>query len=388
MLEFLVHKCIKDADEIERPEVRKRYGFFSSIVGIICNVILFASKLAIGLIAGSISIVSDGVNNLSDCATCIVTMFGYKMAAKPADRDHPFGHGRIEYVMGLVIAGLILYAGVDALRGAAGKLLHPEAMEFTWAAVAVLVLSILVKIYMSVFYRRIGRKIGSTAMEMSGADALNDTISTALTLVCLLVYKFTGLDLDAYAGIVVAVLLLKTGYEGGKETLGQLLGQRPSAELAEKVRQIVLSYPEVLAIHDLVIHDYGPGRCHVSLHAEVDGEGNIYELHEAIDRAMSELDHKLGCFSVIHMDPVDTKNERLAEMREETVQLLRSIDPVLSLHDFRMVPGKHRTNLVFDVLVPFGYKLSDEDVRKAVRAAVEERHPDCRCIIQIDKSYT
>ena len=186
----------------------------------------------------------------------------------------------------------------------------------------------------------------------------------------------------------MAVLLLKTGYEGGKETLGQLLGQRPSAELAEKVRQIVLSYPEVLAIHDLVIHDYGPGRCHVSLHAEVDGEGNIYELHEAIDRAMSELDHKLGCFSVIHMDPVDTKNERLAEMREETVQLLRSIDPVLSLHDFRMVPGKHRANLVFDVLVPFGYKLSDEDVRKAVRAAVEERHPDCRCIIQIDKSYT
>ena len=154
------------------------------------------------------------------------------------------------------------------------------------------------------------------------------------------------------------------------------------------MRQIVLSYPEVLAIHDLVIHDYGPGRCHVSLHAEVDGEGNIYELHEAIDRAMSELDHKLGCFSVIHMDPVDTKNERLAEMREETVQLLRSIDPVLSLHDFRMVPGKHRTNLVFDVLVPFAYKLSDEDVRKAVRAAVEERHPDCRCVIQIDKSYT
>ncbi len=210
--------------------------------------------------------------------------------------------------MGLVIAGLILYAGVDALRGAAGKLLHPEAMEFTWAAVAVLVLSILVKIYMSVFYRRIGRKIGSTAMEMSGADALNDTISTALTLVCLLVYKFTGLDLDAYAGIVVAVLLLKTGYEGGKETLGQLLGQRPSAELAEKVRQIVLSYPEVLAIHDLVIHDYGPWPLpRLPLHAEVDGEGNIYELHEAIDRAMSELDHKLGCFSVIHMDPVDTK---------------------------------------------------------------------------------
>ena len=388
MTNFLVKHFVRNYQNTEDLEVRTAYGILAGVVGIICNLFLFAVKFISGSLLHSVAVTADAFNNFSDAGSSIISLVGVKMAEKPADRDHPFGHGRIEYVMGLVIAGIILYAGIDALRGAAGKLLQPEAMEFTWAAVAVLVLSLLVKIYMSVFYRRIGRKIGSTAMEMSGADALNDTISTALTLVCLLVYKFTGLDLDAYAGIVVAVLLLKTGYEGGKETLGQLLGQRPSAELAEKVRQIVLSYPEVLAIHDLVIHDYGPGRCHVSLHAEVDGEGNIYELHEAIDRAMSELDHKLGCFSVIHMDPVDTKNERLAEMREETVQLLRNIDPVLSLHDFRMVPGKHRTNLVFDVLVPFGYKLSDEDVRKAVRAAVEERHPDCRCIIQIDKSYT
>ena len=388
MIELLARLFIRDSRHTDDPRVRTAYGMLCSAVAITLNILLAAAKFVVGTLAGSVSITADAMNNLSDVGSGALTLVGFRLSGKKPDLEHPFGHGRIEYVMGLVIAGLILYAGVDALRGAAGKLLHPEAMEFTWAAVAVLVLSILVKIYMSVFYRRIGRKIGSTAMEMSGADALNDTISTALTLVCLLVYKFTGLDLDAYAGIVVAVLLLKTGYEGGKETLGQLLGQRPSAELAEKVRQIVLSYPEVLAIHDLVIHDYGPGRCHVSLHAEVDGEGNIYELHEATDRAMSELDHKLGCFSVIHMDPVDTKNERLAEMREETVQLLRSIDPVLSLHDFRMVPGKHRTNLVFDVLVPFGYKLSDEDVRKAVRAAVEERHPDCRCIIQIDKSYT
>jgi len=388
LIELLARLFIRNSRHTDDPRVRTAYGTLCSAVAITLNILLAAAKFVVGTLAGSVSITADAMNNLSDVGSGALTLVGFRLSGKKPDLEHPFGHGRIEYVMGLVIAGIILYAGIDALRGAAGKLLHPEAMEFTWAAVAVLALSILVKIYMSVFYRRIGRKIGSTAMEMSGADALNDTISTALTLVCLLVYKFTGLDLDAYAGIVVAVLLLKTGYEGGKETLGQLLGQRPSAELAEKVRQIVLSYPEVLAIHDLVIHDYGPGRCHVSLHAEVDGEGNIYELHEAIDRAMSKLDHKLGCFSVIHMDPVDTKNERLAEMREETVQLLRNIDPVLSLHDFRMVPGKHRTNLVFDVLVPFGYKLSDEDVRKAVRAAVEERHPDCRCIIQIDKSYT
>ncbi len=388
MIELLARLFIRDSRHTDDPRVRTAYGMLCSAVAITLNILLAAAKFVVGTLAGSVSITADAMNNLSDVGSGALTLVGFRLSGKKPDLEHPFGHGRIEYVMGLVIAGLILYAGIDALRGAAGKLLHPEAMEFTWAAVAVLALSILVKIYMSVFYRRIGRKIGSTAMEMSGADALNDTISTALTLVCLLIYKFTGLDLDAYAGIVVAVLLLKTGYEGGKETLGQLLGQRPSAELAEKVRQIVLSYPEILAIHDLVIHDYGPGRCHVSLHAEVDGEGNIYELHEVIDRAMSELDHKLGCFSVIHMDPVDTKNERLAELREETVQLLREIDPALSLHDFRMVPGKHRTNLVFDVLVPFSYKLSDEDVRKAVRAAVEERHPDCRCIIQVDKSYT
>ena len=388
MLRLLSRLFIKNRDDVENPQVRRAYGTLCGVLGVALNIALFAAKWLAGTMTGSIAIRADAFNNLSYAGSSLVTMVGFKMSGKPADREHPFGHGRIEYVMGLVIAGLILYAGIDALRGALGKLLHPEPMEFTWAAAAVLVLSILVKIYMSVFYRRIGRKIGSTAMEMSGADALNDTISTALTLVCLLVYKFTGLDLDAYAGIIVAVLLLKTGYEGGKETLGQLLGQRPSTELAEKVRQIVLSYPEILAIHDLVIHDYGPGRCHVSLHAEVDGEENIYELHEAIDRAMSELDYKLGCFSVIHMDPVDTKNERLAELREETVQLLREIDPVLSLHDFRMVPGNHRTNLVFDVLVPFGYKLSDEDVRKAIRKAVEERHPDCRCVIQVDKSYT
>ncbi len=388
MIELLARLFIRNSRHTDDPRVRTAYGTLCSAVAIALNILLAAAKFVVGTLAGSVSITADAMNNLSDVGSGALTLVGFRLSGKKPDLEHPFGHGRIEYVMGLVVAGLILYAGIDALRGAAGKLLHPEAMEFTWAAVAVLVLSILVKIYMSMFYRRIGRKIGSTAMEMSGADALNDTISTALTLVCLLIYKFTGLDLDAYAGIVVAGLLLKTGYEGGKETLGQLLGQRPSTELAEKVRQIVLSYPEILAIHDLVIHDYGPGRCHVSLHAEVDGEGDIYELHEVIDRAMSELDHKLGCFSVIHMDPVDTKNERLAELREETVQLLRNIDPVLSLHDFRMVPGKHRTNLVFDVLVPFSYKLSDEDVRKAVRAAVEERHPDCRCIIQIDKSYT
>ena len=226
MIELLARLFIRNSRHTDDPRVRTAYGMLCSAVAITLNILLAAAKFVVGTLAGSVSITADAMNNLSDVGSGALTLVGFRLSGKKPDLEHPFGHGRIEYVMGLVIAGLILYAGIDALRGAAGKLLHPEAMEFTWAAVAVLGLSILVKIYMSVFYRRIGRKIGSTAMEMSGADALNDTISTALTLVCLLVYKFTGLDLDAYAGIVVAVLLLKTGYEGGKETLGQLLGQR------------------------------------------------------------------------------------------------------------------------------------------------------------------
>lgn len=388
MIELLARLFIKDRRNTEDPGVRAAYGTLCSAAAMALNVLLAAAKFIVGTLAGSVAITADAVNNLSDVASGALTLVGFRLSGKKPDLEHPFGHGRIEYVMGLAVAGLILYAGADSLRGAVGRILRPEAIDFSWAAAAVLVISILVKIYMSTLYRGVGKKIGSTTMEMSAADALNDTVSTALALVCLLLYRFTGLDLDAYAAVVVAFLILKTGYEGARETLGQLLGQRPDTELAGKVRQIVLAYPEVLAIHDLVIHDYGPGRCHVSLHAEVDGEGDVYALHEAIDRAMNELDHRLGCFSVIHMDPVDTKNERLASLREETVQILRAMDPVLTLHDFRIVPGRHRTNVLFDVVVPFGYKLSDEEVRGAVCTAVEERHPDCRCIIQIDHSYT
>ena len=298
MIELLARLFIRNSRHTDDPRVRTAYGMLCSAVAITLNILLAAAKFVVGTLAGSVSITADAMNNLSDVGSGALTLVGFRLSGKKPDLEHPFGHGRIEYVMGLVIAGIILYAGIDALRGAAGKLLHPEAMEFTWAAVAVLVLSILVKIYMSVFYRRIGRKIGSTAMEMSGADALNDTISTALTLVCLLVYKFTGLDLDAYAGIVVAVLLLKTGYEGGKETLGQLLGQRPSAELAEKVRQIVLSYPEILAIHDLVIHDHGHAVAVAASGAKAAGQQDLVLAMLLPDALVEQVDQLFRAFEM------------------------------------------------------------------------------------------
>ena len=388
MIRLLAKLFIKNSEKTDDPEVRRAYGTLVSITAICFNLLLSAAKFVIGSLAGSVSIAADAVNNLSDAGSSLLMLLGFKFAGKKPEPEHPFGHGRIEYVMGLVVAGIILYAGIDALRNSVERIIRPEALEFSWAAVIVLALSILVKVYMSIFHRDTGKRISSATMIMAGKDALTDTISTALALVCLLLFRFTGLNLDAYAGLIVSFLLLKTGFEGAKETLSQLLGQRPEPELVERVTEIVKSYPEVLDIHDMVIHDYGPGRCHVSLHAEVDGEDDIYKLHEAMDRAMLELDHKLGCTSIIHMDPVDTKNERLALLRDEVAELVRELDPALSMHDFRMIPGPSQTNLVFDILVPYKFRLTDEEVRKSVRHAVHDRHSDCLCVIQIDKSYT
>ena len=388
MIEFLARLFIRDRQHIEKPEVRTAYGTLVSVTAIVFNALLALAKFVIGSLAGSVAIVADAVNNLSDAGSSCLMLLGFKFAGKKPEPEHPFGHGRIEYFAGLAVAGIILYAGIDSLRNSVTRIVHPETLEFSWAAVIVLVLSILAKVYMSAFHRKTGKRIGSAAMVLAGQDALTDTISTSLALACLLLYRFVGWNLDAYAGLVVAFLLLKTGWEGARETVSQLLGQRPDPELVQKVKDIALECPEILDIHDLVIHDYGPGRCHISLHAEVDGEKDIYLLHEAIDRAMLELDHKLGCESVIHMDPVDTKNERLFELKEELTDYLAVAFPEVSMHDFRMVPGPTHTNLIFDILVPYKYKVSDEELMKAIRAAVHERHEDCHCVIQIDRAYT
>ena len=388
MIDLLARIFIRDHEKIEDSRVRTAYGTLVSVTAIVFNLLLSAAKFIIGTLAGSVSITADAVNNLSDAGSSLLMLLGFRFAEKKPEPEHPFGHGRIEYVMGLVVAAIILYAGIDSLRSAIERIIRPEALDFSWAAVLVLVISVLVKVYMSFFHKKTGKRIGSATMVMAGKDALTDTISTALALVCLLLYKFTGLNLDAYAGLVVAVLLLKTGFEGGRDTLSQLMGQKADPETVEKVREIVLAYPEIMDIHDMVIHDYGPGRFHVSLHAEVDGEGNIYELHEAMDRAMLELDHKLGCMSVIHMDPVDTKNEELASLREELGGIIAGIDPALSFHDLRMIPGPHYTNLVFDVLEPFGFKMTNAELTHAIRQAVSKEHPGYNCVIQIDKPFT
>ena len=393
MLEFLVHKCIKDADEIERPEVRKRYGFFSSIVGIICNVILFASKLAIGLIAGSISIVSDGVNNLSDCATCIVTMFGYKMAAKPADRDHPFGHGRIEYISGLFVAVMIILMAYELIKDSIGKILHPELPKFSILVAVILVVSIGVKIYMYFYNRSIGRKIESATMIATAKDSLSDTFSTMVVLASALVAHFWKIPIDGYCGLLVGVMILIAGITAMKDTVSPLLGQAPEPELVDEIEKIVRCDKRILGIHDLVVHDYGPGRLMVSLHAEVPYKEDILELHDLIDQIEFSLRKKLNCEPVIHMDPIVDDDEETNAAKARITEIIESLNKDsrknenVQFHDFRMVKGSTHSNLIFDVVLPHGYQMPEEQIISYIKEKVSEYNKNYYCVIHIDRAY-
>lgn len=387
MIELLAKAFIKNRDNSADPAVRSAYGTLCSVAAIVMNVLLFAAKFIIGKAAASVAITADAVNNLTDAGSSVLVLMGFRLSNKKPDPDHPFGHGRIEYVAGLVVAGLILMTGASLLTDSVEKLRSSEAIEFSVAAVTVLVLSIAVKFYMAAFTSRIGKKIESSAMEATAADYRSDSISTTVVLLCMLIFRFTGRNLDAVGGMIVALLILKTGVEEAKNTLSPLLGEKADPELAKRVEEIVCAYDEVVGIHDLIIHDYGPGRLHISVHAEVDGTRDVYVLHDAMDRAMMELDEKLGCESVIHMDPVDLYNEELNSYRDSVKQIVTDIDPELKLHDFRMVPGPTHTNLVFDVLTPAGYAMSDAELVAEINSRVKARYDHTFCVIKVDKAY-
>ena len=387
MIEFLARKFIPHHEDLNDSAVRASYGTLCSVTAIIFNVLLFAAKFIIGRAAGSVSITADAVNNLTDAGSAVLVLLGFRLANRRPDPDHPFGHGRIEYVAGLVVAALILITGVELLRSSAEKILHPEPIEFSVAAVAVLALAIAVKFYMASFTSRVAKKIDSAAMEATAADYRSDSVSTAVVLLCMLLFRFAGRNLDAWGGLIVSALIIKTGIEEGSNTLSQLLGEKGSPETAAQVEEVLREFPEIIGLHDMIIHDYGPGRLFISVHAEVDGRGNVYELHDAMDRAMNELDARIGCESVIHMDPLDTENEELNALREEVKAMAKELDPQCMVHDFRMVPGPTHTNLIFDVMVPHAFRMSDEEVRSAISDKVKERHSGYFCVIKVDKAY-
>ena len=389
MTDWLVQRCIRRPEDGSDPAVRQAYGLLSGGVGIVLNLLLSAGKFVAGVLTGSIAVTADAFNNLSDAGSSVVTLAGFRLAAKQADDDHPFGHGRIEYLTGLLVAAAILLVGVELARTSLEKILQPEAVDFSWLSVGILCASILVKLWMSAFNRRLSRRIGSAAMAATAADSLSDVGATSAVLLGTLAGHFFSLRIDGWVGILVAAFILRAGWEAAKDTLDPLLGQSPDPDLVESIQKAVLAHPQVTGVHDLIIHDYGPGRRMMSLHAEVPMDADVLEVHDVIDNIERELKETFHIEAVIHMDPIATKDPQTNALREKMAALVREIDPAMTIHDFRMTVGPDHQNLIFDVVVPHKCPLSDEEVKAAIAGkAGELEGGPFFTVVSIDRSYT
>ena len=367
--------------------MRSAYGTLCGIMGIIFNVLLFGIKMLAGAISGSISIMADAFNNLTDAGSSVITLIGFRMSGQKPDKDHPFGHGRIEYISGLIVSMLILLVGFELGKGSVEKIITPEPVEFSIVAVIILVCSIAVKGYMALYNFTIGKKIGSSAMRATAQDSLNDTIATAAVLLCLIFAKLTSINIDAYCGLAVSGFILFSGLRAVKETMDPLLGTPPSEEFIKDIENIVHSYEGVSGIHDLIVHDYGPARTMISLHAEVSCDSDLLETHDMIDNIEKELREHLNCDAVIHMDPIATNDELTTSVREKVAALVTCIDSALTIHDFRMVTGPTHTNVIFDVVIPYGFKKTDDEIRKNIETIVKSIDTNYYSVVNIDRSY-
>ena len=388
MVQLLARFFIKNYEQMESPSVRQSYGVLCGSVGIGFNILLFIGKFLAGLISNSIAITADAFNNLSDAGSSLITLIGFKMAGQKPDTEHPFGHGRIEYLTGLLVSLLILLMGVELIKSSVSKILHPEATECTAVVAGILIVSILVKLYMYLYNRSTGRKIDSAAMMATAADSLSDMLSTSVVLIATLIGKFTGLQIDGWCGLLVGIFILYAGFSAAKDTISPLLGQPPQKEFVEKIESIVQSYPQVLGIHDLIVHDYGPGRVMISLHAEVPASGDMLHLHDTIDNIERQLHRELHCDAVIHMDPVMNDDEETQELKKQVTCCLHELDKSLNLHDFRIVKGPTHTNIIFDILVPFKFQLSDAEISRFMEEKIHSISASYYAVINIDKDYT
>ncbi|MDD2417635.1 MAG: cation diffusion facilitator family transporter [Oscillospiraceae bacterium] len=366
---------------------RHSYGRLTGIVGITANLILFLIKLIAGLLSSSIAVIADGFNNLSDAGSSVVTLVGFRLASTPPDKEHPFGHGRMEYITTMVIAIMILFAGIELVRTSLDKIINPTAAEFGWVTIIILVVAIAIKLWLALFYRKIADEIDSEALVASSVDSRNDVICTTLVLVSALIGWFTSINIDGYVGVGVAVFVMWSGVSILRDTVSPLLGQAPSPQLVKDIKDTVLAYQGIIGLHDLIVHNYGPGKCIVSLHAEVSSEDELMHSHDLIDRIEREITEKYNAAVCIHLDPVDIKDERVNALRTFVDDILEGINPSLSLHDFRVVFGETHTNLIFDLVVPFKYK-NTRDLREKVEQLVQESNPQLFTVITIEHSYT
>ncbi len=388
MVDFLVHKFVKDYENTENAKVRTSYGVMASMVGIFCNILLFAGKFTVGLVLHSVSVLADAFNNLSDAASSVIGFVGVKMASKPADQDHPFGHGRIEYIAALIVSFLVIEVGLSFLKTAVGKIREPEELAFSTVSVMVLLASIGVKLWMAYFNRKLGKRIHSSVMMATATDAMGDVVTTSATVLSLLFCRFTGINIDGFVGVAVALVVMWAGVGIARDTLEPLIGKAVDPELYRQITDFVESYEGILGSHDLIVHNYGPTRSLASIHAEVPNDVNIEISHEIIDKIEREAAKKLGIFLVIHMDPVEVRDDRVTNVRMKVTDVLKEIDDRLTLHDFRLVDGEQQINLIFDVVVPFAYQGAElkqlkEDISERV-SLLDTRY---QCVMTMEKGY-
>ena len=386
MSDWLVRIFVRDADNTSDPAVRTRYGQFAGMVCIVCNVLLCVGKAMVGVAVGSISIVADAVNNLSDASSNIVSMLGFKLASKPADSHHPFGHGRFEYLAGLTVSVLEAAIGINLIMSSIGKIANPEPTTFGPAVVVVLIASMVVKLWMMAFNNEIGRRISSDTLRATAIDSRNDVITTGAVLMSAVISSFTGFDLDGWAGAVVGAFILWSGLALIRDSIGPLLGMTPDSQMVEHIKEKILGYPGVLGTHDLMVHDYGPGRQFASAHVEMAGEANVFESHDLIDNIEQDF-RREGLVMTLHLDPIVTNDPAIHDMRNWINLHVKDIDPRLSIHDLRTVPGPTHTNVIFDCVRPHDLEMKDDELCERIQRVVSTKYPQAICKVTIDSSY-
>ncbi len=387
MTEALIRLFIKNPEKTHDPAVRAAYGNLASWVGILYNLALCAGKFMVGTLSGSISVAADAVNNLSDASSSVVSLLGFRLGSRPADEEHPYGHARFEYLSGLAVAVMVLVIGLELGKTSLGKILAPTPVTFSWVTVGVLAASILVKLWMALFNRKVGGRIHSGALIATAADSRNDVLTTGAVLTAALISHFARVELDGWMGLAVALFILYSGVGLVKSTIDPLLGLAPDPELVKYIHERVMSYPNVLGTHDLMVHDYGPGRQFASVHVEMAAEGDVMASHDVIDNIERDFLENDGLHVVIHFDPIVTSDERVGDMRRWLSEAVKEIDGALTIHDLRMVPGPTHTNLIFDCVVPAGFAMSELDVKQAIKHLVRQKDPRYFCVITVECGY-
>lgn len=386
MIEFLIRRFVPDWQQVQRTDVRKRYGTLAAAVGILSNIFLCIIKGLIGLFSGSIAVTADAVNNLSDAGSSVITLLAFKIAGKPADEEHPYGHARMEYISGMAVSFIIILLGLELMGSSFEKILHPEEVSVSALTYLVLIVSIAVKLWQGMFNRSLGKRISSEALQATAADSLNDVFSTGAVLLSTLVYQFTAIPIDGWVGMLVAIFITVSGVKLIMETGSPLLGQAPDPQMVRELEEKITAYDGVIGIHDLQVHNYGPGRVFATVHAEVPANRDILVSHDIIDNIEREVGHEMNLNLVIHMDPVVTDDERLNQLHAQVQQIVAGIDSNLSMHDFRAVFGPTHTNLVFDVVVPPGFSLSDSELSRRIEQQVQTLG-SYFCVITVDHNY-